>query len=81
MKAMMAMLAVAAAAAFSSAPAQAQYLHCVHGRGCVPATAASYNSCYTLAIQRGWSETDNRRGGGRGLDYFIYQCLAGRIPR
>jgi hypothetical protein len=81
-KAMMAMLAVAAVTAFSNAPAQAQYLHCIAGRGCVPATQASYNTCYQLALRRGWSESDNsQRGGGRGLDFFIYQCLADRIPR
>jgi hypothetical protein len=76
-------LAVSAVTALSSAPAQAQYAHCLPGRGCVPTTQASYNACLTLARQRGWNDSDNaRRGGlGRGLDKFIYQCLQGRVPR
>jgi uncharacterized protein YcfJ len=82
-------LAVGAAAALSitafsmmSVPAQAQYAQCMPARGCIPTTQASYNACYQLALARGWTESDNaRRGGGRGLDYFIFQCLAGKIPR
>ena len=74
------MLAVGAVTAVStmSSPAQAQYLQCSRGRGCVPATPMSYNACYNLAIARG--ET-SLFGGRRSLDWFIYQCLAGRIPR
>jgi hypothetical protein len=77
------MLAVSAVTALSSAPAQAQYAHCLPGRGCIPTTQTSYNACYTLARERGWRESDNARRGGldRGLDRFIYQCLQGRIPR
>ena len=77
------MLAVGAVTALSSAPAQAQYAHCLPGRGCIPTTQTSYNACYTLARQRGWRESDNARRGGldRGLDKFIYQCLQGRVPR
>jgi hypothetical protein len=76
-------LAVSAVTALSSVPAQAQYAHCVPGRGCIPTTQASYNACYTLARQRGWRDSDNARRGGldRGLDRFIFQCLQGRIPR
>jgi hypothetical protein len=76
-------LAVSAVTFLSSAPAQAQYAHCLPGRGCIPTTQASYNACYTLARQRGWRESDNARRGGldRGLDRFIFQCLQGRIPR
>jgi len=76
-------LAVSAATALSSAPAQAQYAHCLPGRGCIPTTQASYNACLTLARERGWRDSDNARRGGldRGLDRFIYQCLQGRIPR
>jgi len=80
----MSILAVGAVTALSmmSHPAQAQYAHCLPGRGCVPTTQASYNACLQLARQRGWTDSDNsRRGGGRGLDAFIYQCLTGRIPR
>jgi hypothetical protein len=80
---MMTMLAVGAMTAVQSLPAQAQYAVCMPARGCLPATQASYNACYQLALQRGWTESDNveRDLGGRGLDSFIYQCLAGRIPR
>ena len=76
-------LAVSAATAWSGTPVQAQYAHCLPGRGCIPTTQASYNACYTLARQRGWTESDNapRGGVGRGLDKFIFQCLQGRIPR
>lgn len=74
--------AVATALWIASLPAQAQYLHCLPGRGCVPTGQASYNACYQLARQRGWTESDNAlKGGGRGLDGFIFQCLTGRIPR
>ena len=52
--------------------------HCVAGRGCVPATQASYDACFHLALQRGLTVTV---GDKRNLDLFIYQCLAGRIPR
>jgi hypothetical protein len=66
-----------------SFPAQAQFAQCLPARGCIPTTQASYNACYTLARQRGWTDSDNApRGGlGRGLDKFIFQCLQGRIPR
>ena len=78
-------LAVGAVAALLtvSVPAQAQFMHCMPARGCVPTTQASYNACLQLAKQRGWSEQDRpRRGGvGRGLDGFFYQCLQGRSPR
>jgi hypothetical protein len=76
-------LAVSAVTALSSAPAQAQYAHCLPGRGCIPTTQASYNACYTLARERGWRDSDNARRGGldRGLDKFIFRCLQGRIPR
>jgi tetrahydromethanopterin S-methyltransferase subunit D len=64
-------------------PAQAQFAHCVPGRGCVPTTQASYNACLTLARQRGWTDSDNAPRGGipRALDEFVYRCLQGRIPR
>jgi hypothetical protein len=73
------MLAVGAVTAAStmSSPAQAQYQQCISGRGCVPATQASYNACYNLAIARGESPLSGRN---KKLDWFIYQCLAGRIP-
>lgn len=67
----------------TSFPAQAQYAHCLPARGCVPTTQQSYNACYQLALQRGWTDSDNapKGGVGRGLDRFIYDCLRGRIPR
>jgi hypothetical protein len=73
------MLAVGAVTAVSTvnSPAQAQY-QCIRGRGCVPATPASYNACYNLAVARGENQLF---GGRRSLDWFIYQCLAGKIPR
>ena len=80
---MMTMLAVGAMAAFPSFPAQAQYAVCLAARGCMPATQASYNACYQLALRRGWTNSDNDEKdlGGRALDRFIYQCLLGKIPR
>jgi hypothetical protein len=77
------MLAVGAATAFLSFPAQAQYAVCFPARGCATATQASYNACYQLALRRGWSDSDNSEKdlAGRGLDYFIFQCLRGKIPR
>jgi hypothetical protein len=62
----------------ASSPAQGQYLQCIKGRGCVPATQASYNACFNLALARGESAAWGER---RRLDWFIHQCLAGRIPR
>ena len=81
-KAIMLMLAVGTLTALSFiGPAHAQYAVCIAGRGCVPATPASYNACYQLALQRGWNESDNSEKAGRNLDWFIMQCLAGRVPR
>jgi hypothetical protein len=72
-------LTVGAAAAISSAssPADAQYQQCIKGRGCVPASQPSYNACFNLALARGESAAWGER---RSLNWFIYQCLAGRIP-
>ena len=72
-----AMVAVVAATSFPTA-SSAQQPFCVRGRGCVPMTPASYNSCYNLALARGESVAWGER---RSLDWFIFQCLAGRIPR
>lgn len=76
-------LTIGVLTAFLSFPAQAQYAVCIPARGCAPTTQASYNACYQLALRRGWSNSDNdtRDLGGRALDFFIYQCLLGRIPR
>jgi hypothetical protein len=70
-------LASAAVAALST-PSFAQGQFCVRARGCVPVTQASYNACFDLALARGESVA---WGEQRRLDWFIYQCLAGRIPR
>jgi hypothetical protein len=80
---MMTMLIVVAVTAFPSLPAQAQYAVCMPARGCAPATQASYNACYQLALRRGWRDSDNdeKNLAGRGLDFFIYQCLLGKVPR
>ena len=61
-----------------SVPAQAQYAVCLPARGCVPATQASYNACLTRARQLGWTDSDNapKGGVGRGLDAYIFRCLA-----
>jgi hypothetical protein len=77
------MLTIGVVSAFPTCPAQAQYAVCIPARGCAPATQASYNACYQLALRRGWSNSDNdtRDLGGRALDFFIYQCLLGKIPR
>jgi hypothetical protein len=60
-----------------SSPAHAQYLHCIKGRGCEPASQRSYNACFNLALARGESAAWGER---RSLNWFIYQCLAGKIP-
>ena len=72
-------LTVGAAAAFSSAssPAQSQYSQCIKGRGCVPTSQASYDACFNLALARGESSAWGER---RSLNWFIYQCLACKIP-
>jgi len=70
-------VAVAAATGFST-PSAAQQQFCIHGRGCVPVTQASYNACFNLALARGESVAWGER---RRLDWFIFQCLAGKIPR
>jgi hypothetical protein len=80
---MMTMLTIGAVTAVLSFPARAQYAVCLPARGCAPATQASYNACYQLALRRGWRDSDNveKDIGGRALDLFIYQCLLGKIPR
>jgi hypothetical protein len=60
-----------------NSPAQAQYQQCIKGRGCVPASQRSYNACFNLALARGESAAWGER---RSLNWFIYQCLAGKIP-
>jgi len=73
---LMTILAVSVVTDFSTPSAAAQPV-CIRGSGCVPATQPSYNSCFQLALARGESVTV---GESRRLRWFIYQCLAGRIP-
>jgi hypothetical protein len=70
-------LTITAAILAPSSPTQAQYLHCIKGRGCEPASQRSYNACFNLALARGESPAWGER---RSLNWFIYQCLAGKIP-
>jgi hypothetical protein len=60
-----------------NSPAKAQDQQCIKGRGCVPASRRSYNACFNLALARGESAAWGER---RSLNWFIYQCLAGKIP-
>jgi len=79
---MTASLTIGVLTAFLNCPVRAQYAVCIPARGCAPTTQASYNACYQLALRRGWTNSDNdqRELGGRALDFFIYQCLLGKIP-
>jgi hypothetical protein len=54
-------------------------IHCSQpGAACVSTSARNYNGCIDLSLRRGY----NLGGGGRRyLDLFVYQCLAGRVPR
>ena len=74
---MMILAVCTTAISVASSPAQAQYQRCIKGRGCVPASQRSYTACFNLALARGESAAWGER---RRLDWFIYQCLAGRIP-
>jgi len=62
----------------SAAPREPTQPYCYFGYGCVPMTASSYNACYQLALERGQSPMRWDRGS---REFFIYQCLAGKIPR
>jgi len=70
-------LATAALTGVAS-PSVAQQPFCIAGRGCVPMTQATYNACFNLALARGESAAWGER---HKLDFFIYQCLAGKIRR
>jgi hypothetical protein len=80
-KAMLTALAACAVAAiFVPGPVESQdrQYFCVPGRGCVPVTQARHAACFDLALQRGLNVS---RGDSYNLQLFIYQCLAGQIPR
>jgi hypothetical protein len=51
---------------------------CRPGGNCLTTTAAIYNSCVDLALRRGVLLTKDDRWV---LDRFVYQCVAGRIPK
>ena len=42
------------------------------------ASAANYNHCTDLALERG---LNLGKGDRHNLDWFVYQCLAGHIPQ
>ncbi|HZO48251.1 MAG TPA: hypothetical protein VFB68_20310 [Xanthobacteraceae bacterium] len=51
---------------------------CRPGGNCFSTTAANYNSCVDLALRRGLQMT---KGDRPSFDLFVYQCVAGRVPR
>ena len=51
---------------------------CRPGGNCLTTTAAIYNSCVDLALRRGVLLTKDDRWV---LDRFVYQCVAGRVPK
>src|SRR5262249_52775651 len=54
-------------------------IHCSEPGGpCVGTSAGNYQSCVDLGLQRGFNLG---KGDRRFLDLFVYQCLAGRVPR
>jgi len=73
-----AILAIAAVTGVATPSVAQQQPFCIAGRGCVPMTPASYNACFNLALARGESAAWGER---HKLDWFIYQCLGGRIRR
>jgi hypothetical protein len=52
-------------------------LRCDAHHRCRPTPQYSYEACYSLAHQRGWTD---RRFDARGLNAFIYKCMLGQIP-
>jgi hypothetical protein len=55
-----------------------QETFCYEGDGpaeCIPTSESQYNECANLAAERGW-----QREAGRGYEFFIYQCLTGKVP-
>ena len=76
-----ALVAVAVVAIFASpklALSQGETLVCRPGGACVATSAANYNSCVDLALRRGLQLT---KGDRYNFDLFVYQCVAGRVPR
>ena len=75
-----AITAIAIVAIFATAnPALSQgTMVCRPGGTCLTTTAAIYNSCVDLALRRGVLLTKDDRWV---LDRFVYQCVAGRVPK
>ena len=74
-----AVMAVAAVAAASLPDTGAQAARCDSRHPCrsVAAPQRSYEACYSLALQRGWTD---RRFDWRGRTNFIAKCMRGEIP-
>jgi hypothetical protein len=73
------MLAVAIVATFATskfAISQGGTMVCRPGGNCISTSAASYNRCVELALQRGLQLT---KGDRRYFDAFVYDCVAGRV--
>jgi hypothetical protein len=51
--------------------------YCPEGMSCVPMTTESFNRCYALAKQRGYTD---RRVDDYYREGFIHKCLSGRVP-
>jgi hypothetical protein len=80
-------LAIAATVATSANAARSNFarswdyptIHCSQpGGACVGTSANAYNSCVDLGLERGFNLG---KGDRYNLDRFVYQCLAGRVPR
>jgi hypothetical protein len=76
-----AIVAIAIVAIFATsnlALSQGETQVCRPGGRCYVTTAANYNRCVELALRRGLLLTKDDR---HNLDMFVYQCVAGRVPR
>jgi hypothetical protein len=74
-------LAVSFAAATPSSASARPYptIHCSEPGGpCIGTNSRSYQSCVDLGQERGYNLG---KGDRHFLDLFVYQCLAGRVPR
>lgn len=69
---------VATLATSNLAISQGGTVVCRPGGACVTTSAANYNRCVDLALRRGLLLTKDDR---HNLDLFLYQCVAGRVPR
>jgi hypothetical protein len=77
----LAVLAVAATVLSTpslAAKPQHEQSFCVTDVPCAAMTDQTYNDCTNLAVERGWNLGASR---SQGLNWFIYECLTGKIPR